>query len=450
MNFWDLPPGDGRTIALVDPNDRYVSRDQLLELVRRHELALAAWGERSFGLLLCANRAGDIALYLACLRQGHVPLLLAADTPAEQLSALCQLYQPQWIAGAPGTDGPVGQVDAPAIELHPSLGLLLSTSGSTGSPRLVRLSREALQANAASITEYLALGPEERAITSLPMNYSYGLSVINSHLLAHGSLVLNNDSALSRDFVRRVRAHGVTSVAGVPYVYQMLMRSGFFKQDLPTLRTLTQAGGKMDDKLIRQVAEHANATGRRFFVMYGQTEACARISYVPANRLKDKIGSIGVAIPRGRLSLSPSNDELVYEGPNVMLGYAERRDDLARGDELQGRLLTGDLGRVDEEGFFYITGRLKRFIKVSGNRIGLDDVERALEATLQVPVSVAGRDDCLIAWIESAEPTLLTRAREHVRHQYAIHHTMTRLKLIEQLPLLPTGKKDYSPLLSST
>lgn len=448
MSFWDLPTHGGDATVLVEADGRVVSRSELLSRITRFENALGGFGTGSIGFLLCANRLDDIALYLACLRARHVPLLLAADMPEEQLEALRARYQPHWVAGAKGAMDLVNQPGASAVELHPSLGLLLSTSGSTGSPRLVRLSREALQANAVSIATYLSLTPDERAITSLPMNYSYGLSVVNSHLQAGASLALNNDSAISREFLRRLQDHKVTSLAGVPYVYQMLYRTGFFKQELPQLRTLTQAGGKLDDKLIRLVSDYAAATGRRFFVMYGQTEACARISFVPPERLADKVGAIGVPIPGGRLTLDSDNSELIYEGHNVMLGYAEQREDLILGDQMQGRLPTGDVGHVDEDGFFYITGRLKRFIKVSGNRIGLDEVEQALQTLLQVPVSVGGRDDCLVAWVEASDPALLESARDHLRQQYAIHHTMTRLKLVEQLPLLPTGKKDYSPLLS--
>jgi acyl-CoA synthetase (AMP-forming)/AMP-acid ligase II len=212
---------------------------------------------------------------------------------------------------------------------------------------------------------------------------------------------------------------------------------------------LTQAGGQLDEKLTRLVSEHAQASGRRFFVMYGQTEACARISYVPPEQLSVKIGSIGVPIPDGALEIATKSGELIFSGPNVMLGYAEQLADLMRGDDCQGRLSTGDLGRVDEDGFFYITGRLKRFIKVSGNRISLDEVEKALQAALHVPLAVGGTDDRLVVWLESQEVALVDQVREFVRQQFAIHPTMTRLQLVEQLPLLPSGKKDYVALLSS-
>jgi len=444
MKFWDLGADWARQSAVIDAEGQSHSYAALLARVTQQELALASLGSRTLGFMLCDNRLADLALYLACLRQGHVPLLLAAQTPPEQLAALHARYQPQWIA----THGePLLQPEAPAVELHPELGLLLSTSGTTGSPRLVRLTRAALQANAASIASYLELTAQERAITSLPMHYSYGLSVINSHLLVGATLVLNTESVFSREFLQRLREQQVTSLAGVPYMYQMLHRIAFFRQELPALHTLTQAGGRLDGKLMRLVAEHAQASGRRFFVMYGQTEACARISYVPPAQLARKIGSIGVPIPGGALEVSADSGELIYRGPNVMLGYAEERADLARDDDCQGRLPTGDLGRVDEDGFFYITGRLKRFIKVGGNRIGLDEVEQALQAVLHVPLAVGGTDDRLVVWLESRETNLLEKVREIVRQQYSIHPTMTQLQLVEQLPLLPSGKKDYGALL---
>ncbi|MFT7721741.1 MAG: AMP-binding protein [Roseateles sp.] len=449
MSFWELPAHGPEDTVLIDADGAAIAREALLERVRTLEDRLAGFRHRSFGFLLCANRVEDIALLLACLRRGHVPLLLAADMPKDQLEELIAHYGPDWITGRDGLAGPLPLPAMPPATLHPALGLLLSTSGSTGSPRLVRLSREALQANAASISDYLALSPDERAITSLPMNYSYGLSIINSHLLTGGTLVLNNDRVISREFLQRLQVQRVTSLAGVPYVYQMLLRTGFFKQPVPSLRTLTQAGGKLDDRMTRLVAEAAEAIGLRFFVMYGQTEACARISYVPPERLSEKIGSIGIAIPGGTLSVAPDSGELIYEGPNVMLGYAERPADLALGDELGGRLATGDLGHADADGFFYVTGRLKRFVKIGGNRIGLDEVEQALQGYLHAPVSVGGKDDGLVVWIESDSAVMIETARTYLRSHFTIHHSMVKIKLVDDLPLLPTGKKDYSPLLSS-
>lgn len=146
--------------------------------------------------------------------------------------------------------------------------------------------------------------------------------------------------------------------------------------------------------------------------MYGQTEAAPRISYIPSDRVLDKPGSIGIPIPGGRLELASDTGELIYYGSNVMLGYAESLADLAKGDECGGVLYTGDTATVDEEGFFTITGRMKRFIKLFGLRINLDEVERKLEALLQQPIACVGNDDKLLVATESSQH--VAEIKQHV------------------------------------
>ncbi len=269
----------------------------------------------------------------------------------------------------------------------------------------MRLSEQNVRANAESIAGYLGLTPDERPITSLPLHYSFGLSVLNSHLLAGAVVVLSGDSVLQRPFWDAFRAHGCTSLAGVPFTYQMLERVGFRDMDLPTLTTLQQAGGALDLHLTRVYAEHMARLGRRFFVMYGQTEATARIAYVPPERLLDKLGSAGIAIPAGRLRIDAdesasraarSTGEIIYEGPNVMLGYASDPDDLRRGDDLHGVLRTGDIGYLDEDGFLFLVGRSKRIAKVFGLRVNLDEVEVALRES--GPAAVVGGSDAIWAF----------------------------------------------------
>jgi long-chain acyl-CoA synthetase len=180
--------------------------------------------------------------------------------------------------------------------------------------------------------------------------------------------------------------------------------------------------------------------------MYGQTEATARISYVPWERLFEKIGSVGVAIPRGRLDLS-AESELIYEGPNVMMGYAESRVDLSRGDEMGGRLATGDLGYRDPDGFYYITGRLKRFIKMTGLRLNLDEVEKMLESALVCPVACAGTDESLHVVIEGGSEADLAEAKKRVTELYKLHHSMVRVHQTSALAMNTSGKKDYAAIM---
>ncbi|AVZ84745.1 AMP-binding protein [Acinetobacter sp. WCHA45] len=447
MNFWELENQPPENVAIIAQNGNEHTYSSLLNLVHEQEVQLYKFPKRTLGFILCDNRLVDIVLYLACIRTHQVLLLLDSQISGEQLKNLQDIYQPHWIAN----NGVITlQKNVKDAQLHTDLSLLLSTSGSTGSPKLVRLTRSSLQANADSIVMYLNINENERAITSLPMSYAYGLSIINSHLLKGATLVLNTDSVLSREFIERMHKQRVTSFAGVPYMYQMLYRTAFFKQDLPSLKTLTQAGGYLEDKLQRFVANYAQEKGLHFFVMYGQTEACARISYVPTNTIINKIGSIGVPVPNGKLELNPTSGELIYYGSNVMLGYAETREDLALGDQYKGCLATGDIARQDEEGFYYITGRIKRFIKVGGHRIGLDEVEQALQSHLEVSIAASGKDDYLIIWLESSDESLVEYAHDYIRQQYAIHPTMTKLVLVEHLPLLTSGKKDYLALMGKS
>lgn len=461
--FWEpISSSACSSPAVVLPDGNALCRRELDTHVSEAVNTLQALPPRQFFFLHVGNTLSSLVGYLACLRARHVPLLLPVDLATELLQDLIALYQPDWVLGEalsginlPGTKlhihRPASQTGVSQLPLHPELGLLLSTSGTTGSAKLVRLSYAALQANAMSIARYLNLGPGDRALTVLPPHYSYGLSVINSHLLAGGSLVLRNVGVLSPEFSETLIQQHVTSISGVPYVYHMLHRTGFLDRSFPALRTLTQAGGRLDDGLCRVFGSAAADRGWQFFVMYGQTEATARISYLPPNDLLRKLGSIGNAIPGGQMRIDPITQELIYVGANVMMGYAESRADLALPDLLGGVLQTGDLARCDEEGYFYITGRLKRFVKLAGNRIGLDEVEQTLQVQLGLPVAVGGNDEHMHIWIESLnDEHCIDTARMLLRQRFGLHHSLFQLRCVAQLPLLPSGKKDYHALRDST
>ena len=187
--------------------------------------------------------------------------------------------------------------------LYDDLALLLTTSGSTGSPKLVRQSYQNIQANSESIAEYLEIDETERPITTLPMHYTYGLSVIQSHIMKGACILLTNESVIGKPFWDFFKKEQATSIAGVPYTYEMLKRIRFFRMDLPSLRTMTQAGGKILPELHREFAEYAAEKGKNFVVMYGQTEATARMGYLPADKALDKVGSMGIVIPGGSFDL---------------------------------------------------------------------------------------------------------------------------------------------------
>jgi acyl-CoA synthetase (AMP-forming)/AMP-acid ligase II len=231
-------------------------------------------------------------------------------------------------------------------------------------------------------------------------------------------------------------------MAGVPWSYQILRRLDIDSLNVPRLQTLTQAGGKLTNDLIAQFHEIMARRKGRFFVMYGQTEATARISILPAERLPEKLGSTGPAIPRGRLSIE--DGQIIYDGPNVMMGYANSRSDLSLGDELQGRLVTGDLGYLDNDGFLYPTGRAKRDMKLFGIRVNLDEVEAILR--VHGPTAVIGCGDKLVAYCEHGNEQALNNLRHELAIKLNIHWQALDFRRIGSIPVTASGKIDYRTL----
>lgn len=426
-------------------------------------------GERKLGFILARNTVGSLKSYIGCLESGAiVPLMLDSELDAASLTWLFDHYRPQYALAPIGhtactsfgepvfsyDDYAVYDTSMPACGLHGDLALLLTTSGSTGTSKLVRLSYSNVKANAESIAAYLDIDSNERAVTSLPMNYSYGLSVINSHILMGATMLLTNASVMQKEFWEFVREGRATSIAGVPYTYQMFKRLRLAGMDLPALRTLTQAGGKLPIELQKHFGEYARETGRRFFVMYGQTEATARMSYLPCGDVLEKVGSIGIAIPGGRFSLLDENGreiaepdaegELMYQGPNVSMGYATQREDLLEGDANGGVLITGDMARFDEDGYFYITGRKKRFLKMFGKRTSLDECEQIVSDRFGIECACAGRDDLLCAYVVDSEKA--GEVREYLARRLELHPLAIKVRVIDEIPRNDSGKITYKEL----
>jgi long-chain acyl-CoA synthetase len=402
----------------------------------------------------CDNSLPSLQAYLGCLRARIPVALIDAGLNAALRAALYARFEVSVVHGPGGSGWQRLRPRGPTC--HPDLALLLSTSGSTGSPKLVRLSLANLTANATSIASYLALDSSSRAITSLPQQYSYGLSVIHSHLLAGGSLALTAASVAERGFWDHFRDSQANSLAGVPTMYDMLRRLRLERMNLPHLRTLTQAGGRMPVPLVSWLAGLAAERGWRFYVMYGQTEASARMAYLAPEEVADHPGSVGRAIPGGQFHLEDDSGHvivgngqpgrLVYSGPNVMLGYAESVAQLALGDVQQGRLLTGDLAQRDDDGRFTITGRTSRFLKVFGNRVGLDDVE-ALLASQGLQVCATGRDDQIV--LAATDGQALDAAAQVVITTLRIHKSAVATLHLASLPTSSAGKVLYADILNT-
>ena len=437
---------------LLHPQARVIDAETGDRLNPARVDAVAATLERRPPGVVFALTATDldaVTFYLGALAARRPLALLDPDLDPAALRALIERFAPVLVTGVTGAapDGyraeDAGWVrETPAAEPHPDLALLLTTSGSTGNPKLVRLSRASVLANATAIGESLGITPDDVAPTTLPLFYTYGLSVLNSHLVRGATVVLERGGLLQRGFWTVVAEHGVTSLAAVPYQYEMLRRLRFDPARYPTLRTLTQAGGRLRPELVEDFAGRMTAVGGRLFVMYGQTEATARMAVLPPERIADRLGSAGRAIPGGAFSIAAG--EVVYTGPNVMMGYAESAADLARGDDLGGVLRTGDLGHLDDEGFLFLTGRLKRIGKVFGVRVNLDDVERTLAG--HGPVAAVAGDDKLHVFVEGADADATRSVRGELAGFLDTHFSGLDVRGIDALPLLPTGKIDYRSL----
>lgn len=398
-------------------------------------------------LLEAANDVSSVVTYLAALAGRH-PVILAAPGDADRHRELGDRYDPDVVQRA-GHDLPEPARDRTRHDLHPDLAVLLSTSGSTGSPKLVRLSRANLLANAESIGQYLHLRPTDRGITTLPLHYSYGLSILNSHLAAGAAVVLTDLSVADECFWDLAARAGATNLAGVPYTFDLLDASGFERRDLPSLRFVTQAGGRLAPDRVASYAALGRRSGWDFFVMYGQTEATARIAYLPPDRAASRPESIGIPVPGGHLHLEPvpgidepGVGELVYTGPNVMMGYAESAADLAAGAELD-RLRTGDLARRADDGLWEITGRLNRYAKVFGLRLDLDRIENHL-ADAGIRARVVATDQHVHVFVD--RPRTVARATAAVGRLVSLPPTALTVSRVDTFPRTPSGKTDYATL----
>ena len=461
--FWE----NGATNSLIENEQALSYAYQELHHAADNSVAQIGAGSKCLIAILCGNTLGALAGYLACLRGGHAALMLNPSLNAELRQAIIEQYAPHYLwqptEGEPSAPlctsynyglWPLAQQEGTS-SIHPDLAVLLPTSGSTGSPKQVRISYKNLQSNAASIAEYLKLSPEDKPLTTLPMYYSYGLSIINSHLLVGAGMVLTNHTIMQKPFWDLLETRGITSIAGVPYTYEMLDRLRFFNRELPTLRQLTQAGGRLAPALVEKFAVWAKEQKKEFIVMYGQTEATARMAYLPAHLACDKPSSIGIAIPGGQFELRDTAGqpieqaqvagELIYRGANVTMGYAECAADLALGDLNLGVLATGDLALRDEEGCYYITGRLKRFIKLAGNRFGLDEADAIFRANGCETVC-GGEDNLLkIATLYQEQVEDIKRLASSAFH---LHSSQYKIIVVPSIPRNDSGKILYAQLFS--
>ena len=465
MNFFnDLEKYSNNTANVTESSDQI----SYLDLLDAADSIGNHIKKRSLIFFVCNNGLESLAGYIGFLRAGSVLALIQDKTDNTLLSNLIKVYKPEYIY-LPAEQSAL-QINCATIHtfgsysllktdhnidytLHENLALLLTTSGSTGSPKFVRQSYNNINSNAKAIAKYLGITRTDRPISTMPMNYTFMLSIINSHLLKGASIILTNATLMEKDFWRIIKDNNATTFGGVPYIFEMLKKLRFDKMNLPSLKYITQAGGKLSVELAAEFTDICRKKGIEFFVMYGQTEATARMSYLPWQYAKTKLGSIGFAIPGGKFWLEDENGniikktdttgELVYQGDNVTMGYAESCYDLHNDDENNGILHTGDLANMDPDGFYYIKGRNKRFLKMYGNRVNLDEIEELLR-TAGYDCVCAGTDDNIKIYI--TEPDDKGQIVSYIARQTGINHAGFSLVHIDKIPRNSSGKVRYSAL----
>lgn len=464
MDLFDLDKFSQNS-ALIRENNNQISYHQLLK--KSNEIGVYI-KKRCLVFLVCKNCFESVAGYVGIINSKAVPILINYTINNIFFSQLLEAYKPGYIylpseisqfnsnfsiVSSFGNYSLLKTSYNKEYVIHKDLALLLTTSGSTGSPKLVRQSFKNVYSNAESISKYLEIKCNDRVITTMPMSYSYGLSIINSHLLKGASIILTDATIVEKRFWKEIKDNGATTFGGVPYIYEMLKKLGFAKIDLPMLRYITQAGGKLDQKLSEEFSDICAKKNIKFFVMYGQTEATSRMSYLSWEYARKKAGSIGKAIPGGNFWIEDDNGiiiedndkpgELIYRGDNVTMGYAETYHDLCKDDENKGILRTGDIAKRDVDGFYFIVGRKKRFLKMFGNRVNLDEIE-TLVKPLCTDCACTGTDDNLKIYI-----TQLNDDHDVLRYIAkctGINQSSLSLIFVDKIPRNDSGKVQYSVL----
>lgn len=457
--FLDIDKKEPNKIAVIDDSCESLSYGRLCDYAKELKAALPY---RTLVFILAENSNGSLIGYTSFLNNHVVPLIISNNTEQSLFDNLYNTYQPEylWLPNKRLADFPDKEIVYTALgysliktgfqtpQLYEDLSLLLPTSGSTGSPKLVRHSYRNIEANAENVKNLFGLTPEERAMASLPMHYTMGLSVIASHLKTGATILLCGKSLLDKSFWSLLKEQHATSFTGVPYSFELLSKLRFFRMDLPDLKIVTQGGGKLTPEMWQQLVDYTEKNGKKFIATYGQSECTARMAYLPAELAKSKVCSIGIAEPGGQLSIidetgaetfeGESTGEMVYRGENVTLGYAKSLEDLTNGDENHGIMHTGDIAHRDADGCYFIVGRMKRFLKIFGLRIGLDEVENLIRSNFDTDCYCSGTDEKLI--VKITNENIAQDIPSFIEEKTHLFHKKVETVLVDKILRNESGK----------
>lgn len=436
-------------IALIDLDGHEYSYKDVID---KNEYIASKLEKNSLVILICSNSADAIIAYTTLLRFNFLVILLDESFDKEYVKSVIKKFKPQYIFYPKNNfQGDFTNSDSNLISLksynilktnykkflyNNKNCLLLTTSGSTHNPKFVRLSAENLKNNSDSIIDYLKIKKNYVAITTMPMGYSYGLSILNTYLEVGAQIVLNKNSVFEKNFWDKVLKYKVNSLNGVPQFYELLKKINFHKFNLKTFKYLTQAGGKIDKVVLNYLKNLSKKKLIKLFIMYGQAEASPRMSYLRINKKNaSKINSIGRGLKNSKFKLIDEKGkkitkankvgEIVYYGKNVCLGYANNTNDLNKGDINKGILLTGDLAYRDKENYYYLVGRKNRISKIFGIRINLEDIEKKM---LKLGMNIRCETDDKFLTILSTKRKDENKIKELIQKNYKINKNFIKFK----------------------
>ncbi len=387
-----------KKIALISSNLGNLTYQNLIQETNEFKKIIP---KRSLVLIITSNSFAPIISYIAGVKNDFVSILVDIKTNEQNITNIIKSYKPAFLILPKNNSfkfsknkklvysfydySIIKRINSRKIIINKELSVLMPTSGSMGSQKFVKISKKNLKSNAESIIKYLSINSKDRSITNMPFSYSYMLSIINTHLESGGSIMVTNSTMLQKEFWIELVKSKISIFNGVPYIYEILIRLGLEKFDMSHIKIFTQAGGKLNEQYVRKLIKFCKIKNKKFIVMYGQTEASPRMTYLDWKNCENKIGSIGKAIPFTKIWISDDQKkkikkpfqigELTFSGKNVSSGYAHKWSDLNNKYKKKNILYTGDLAYFDKERFFYIKGRKNRIFKVFGNRINLDEVE---------------------------------------------------------------------------
>lgn len=447
---------DSDKIALIDDSKSLTYS----ELIRNVKKVSSFIMERSIVFCICENSISSIIAYLAAIEANAVPLLLAKTIDETLLDQLVSEYDPKYIFSTKDDrraskymnvleieDYCLFKTEAEIYKINHKLEMLLTTSGSTGSPKLVRHKKGNIESNSLNISLAFGWDENEIGLVDLPVNYTMGLSTVNTHLFLGATCIITKHSPMSKEYWNFLENNGVTNIVGVPFSYEIMDRLKFMSKYFPKLKSICQGGGKLSKDLFEKLARYSVKNNINFFATYGATETTARMTYLDPSKSLAKPQSIGSAMPLGNYYLLDQvgdRGELCYQGPNVTMGYALKKTDLILDDTWKGVYRTGDIVEIDSEGDMTIVGRIKRFVKLSGHRIALDDVENIVQDEFSVSTVSVGTDKKMTIFVENIEAQKTDIVREYISRKLGLYYTLIEVISEDTIKRKENGKIDYN------